>query len=120
MMAKMVTASPPNSTKARAFRDAGLYVVTEFGLRVTSAFLVPLYIRVLRPDEPGVRSLSMMLITGLSLLHNPALHDAISRYYFELDARPSEQKPFQGTVSAFLFVWSAALTIALLFAGPLV
>lgn len=108
----------PTPAGGRVLRNAGLYTVAELALRLTSAFLVPLYTRVLTPGELGVWSLATMLVAALSLAYNPALHGSVTRYFFELESRPAELRRFLGTVSTFLLGWSVVLTTVLFLAGP--
>ncbi|MCK6529426.1 oligosaccharide flippase family protein [Myxococcota bacterium] len=92
-------------------------MVGEFGLQALSFLATPLFTVYLAPGEYGRWALGSMLLGALACLYNPALHGAVTRYYFILD-EPSERRRFLGTIQTFLVVWGLGLSIVLMLAGP--
>jgi len=97
----------------RLFTNTGIYMVGEFSIKLLSAFITPIYTILLLPEEYGVWSLSVMALAGLTYIFNPALHGAVTRFWFDHENTESARRRFQGTVLSFLLLWSTLLVILL-------
>ncbi len=102
----------------RLFKNTGVYAVGDIAIKLTTAFLAPLYTALLLPEEYGVWSMGVMVLTGLNHLYNPALHGAVNRFYYEHEHDAARRRRFDGTISTFLILWSILLSGALLASGP--
>ncbi len=114
-------APPPESAAARLRRlakNSGIYALGDIGIKLMTALLAPIYTVLLAPEDFGVWGLGSMLMTGLMLAFNPALHGAVTRFYFDHEHDEAERRRFQGTIVTFLLAWSVLLAGALLLVGP--
>ncbi len=102
----------------RLFTHTGIYAAGTFGLQLLSALIVPIYTVLLAPEEYGLWALGSMLLIGLGNLYNPALHGAVTRYFFIHEHDEQARRRFQGTIVSFLLVWGLALTVLLTAFGP--
>ncbi len=97
----------------RLFSNTGIYMIGEFSIKLLSFFITPIYTILLLPEEYGIWSLSVMVLAGFTYIFNPALHGAVTRFWFDHDNTEAERRRFQGTIFSFLFVWSTLLVILL-------
>ncbi len=95
----------------RLFKNTSIYAIGEAGVKILSALLVPILALFLSPAQLGLWSLALGVYTGFMNLCNPALHGAVTRFYFDHEDEPDAQKRFQGTISSFLLLWSFALCV---------
>jgi len=102
----------------RLFANTSIYAVGQLGLQLISAFLTPILTLFLVPADFGIWSLSMMLLTGFSLLYNPALNGAVTRFYFDHEHDDEQRRRFQGTILSFIVIWAGGLSLLALIAGP--
>jgi len=118
----MTTPTPPRESEgrriARLFSHTGIYAAGSFGLKILSAVIVPIYTVLLAPEEYGVWALAAMLLAGLAYLYNPALHGAVTRFFYDHEHDDEARLRFQGTVVTFLLGWSTVVSITLVLAGP--
>ncbi|MCO4762033.1 MAG: hypothetical protein KC502_11050, partial [Myxococcales bacterium] len=113
-----VTDAAPSGSLRRLFKNSGIYALGGVGLKLMTALLAPIYTVILAPEQFGVWGLGSMLITGLMLAFNPALHGAVTRFYFDHEHEEAERRRFQGTIFSFLVVWSLFLAGILTLVGP--
>lgn len=102
----------------RLFSNTTIYAVGDIGLQLLSAVFIPILTLLLSPAELGTWSMSIMVLIGLGHLFNPAMHGAITRYYYDHEHDETARRRFQGTVATFLFVWALSLSIILTVVGP--
>lgn len=102
----------------RLFANTSIYALGEIGLQLLSALMLPILTAFLAPDELGIWSYSMMLLIGWTHLSNPALHGAVTRFYFDHEHDEARRRRFQGTILAFILMWSAGLCLLLFLVGP--
>jgi O-antigen/teichoic acid export membrane protein len=102
----------------RLFRNTGIYALGDAGLQLITGLLAPLYTHLLAPEEFALWGLGALMMAGLANVFNPALHGAITRYYFDHEADAPTRRRFQGTVFTFLLLWSSALAVALIALSP--
>ena len=95
----------------RLFKNTGIYALGEIGLQLLAAFLTPILTLFLLPAEFGLWSLAMMLYTGFMHLCNPALHGAITRFFFDHEHDEEAKQRFQGTILSFLLIWSLGMCV---------
>lgn len=111
-------AAAPVGSLRRLLKNSGIYALGGVGLKLMTALLAPIYTVILAPEDFGVWGLGSMLITGLMLAFNPALHGAVTRFYFDHEQAEAERRRFQGTIFTFLVVWSLFLAGVLTLIGP--
>ncbi len=102
----------------RLWKNTGIYALGDIAVRLTSGILTPLYTLLLLPEELGLWSLALVVVTGLSFLYNPALHGAVTRFFYDHEHDEIVRRRFQGTLASFLLVWSILLSAGLCLAGP--
>jgi O-antigen/teichoic acid export membrane protein len=101
----------------RLYSNTGIYAAGDAAVKLLNVLLAPILTRLLLPAELGIWGLATMVFTGFMQLCNPALHGAVTRFYFEHEHEPEAQKRFQGTVASFLLVWSFLLCIVATITG---
>lgn len=113
---------PPQETAAvrlrRLAKNSGIYALGNIGIKLMTALLAPLYTILLTPEAFGVWGLGSMLMTGLLLAFNPALHGAVTRFYFDHEHDLAAKQRFQSTIAIFLLSWASLLTVVLMLLGP--
>jgi O-antigen/teichoic acid export membrane protein len=114
---KVVPLAPAGSAR-KLLGNAGIYAVGTLALQGLSAAFTPLLALLLVPAELGLWSLSTSLFNGLSLFYTLGLQGAITRYYYDHEHQPFEQRRFQATISTFLFGWASLASLLLLVIGP--
>lgn len=102
----------------RLFANTGIYALGEASLALLGALLVPILTAFLLPAEMGLWTLAVSLLTGLTQLLHLGLPGAITRFWFDHEDDVAGRQRFQGTVSAFLLVWSLGVCVILTVAGP--
>ena len=102
---------------ARMFKNTGLYALGDFLIKLTTAIFAPIYTVLLAPAEYGIWSMATMVITGLAYVYNPALHGAVTRFFYDHEDDDIAKRPFR-TLFSFLLVWSLAMSAILWLAGP--
>ncbi len=110
--------APSPSPMRRLFLNTVVYTLGEVALQVLSVVFMPLLTRLLSPTDLGKYSLVTMVVGALAYLYNPALHGAVTRYFYEHEHDEPARRRFQGTIVAFLLLWGGALTGAFLLVGP--
>ena len=103
---------------ARLFKNTGIYALGDIAIKLTTAFLAPIYTILMAPEELGVWTLGVMMITGLGFIYNPALHGAVNRFYYDHEHDEDAKRRFQSTINTFLMLWGILLTGALWVTGP--
>lgn len=106
------------SPMRRVFVNTAIYTVGEVALQILSVVFMPLLTQLLSPEDLGKYSLVTMVVGALAYLYNPALHGAVTRYFYEHEHDEPARRRFQGTIVAFLLLWSGALTVVFLLVGP--
>ena len=96
---------------ARLFKNTGIYALGEVGLTLLSALLAPILTLFLTPAEFGLWSLALMLYTGFMHLCNPALHGAVTRFFFDHEHDGEAKRRFQGTILSFLLIWTLGVCV---------
>jgi O-antigen/teichoic acid export membrane protein len=91
------------------------YTVIEGLQRGILFLLLPIFTHYMSPEEYGVVSTSLILISFLSILFSFAIHAAISRYYFKYEKKSEELKLFLGSNFLFLLLFSLSVSIFLIF-----
>lgn len=93
------------------------YTAIEGSQRGVLFLLLPLFTSYMTPDEFGIVSTSLIIISFLSVLFSLAIHSAIARYYFKYEKDPEELKEFLGTNFIFLTAFSFSIGILLVLLG---
>lgn len=106
------------SPMRRVFVNTVIYTVGEVALQILSVVFMPLLTQLLTPSDLGTYSLVTMVVGALAYFYNPALHGAVTRYFYEHEHDEPARRRFQGTIVAFLLLWSATLTVVFLLVGP--
>lgn len=101
----------------RLYANTGIYALGDGIIKLLGAFVTPLLTVLLLPAELGLWSLALMVYTGFMHLCNPALHGAVTRFYFDHEHEPEAQRRFQGTIASFLLIWSFGLCVIATFTG---
>ena len=110
--------APERGRLKRLFKNTAIYGFGDIAIKLTTAFLAPIYTVLLAPEEFGIWSLGVMAITGLSFLYNPALHGAVNRFYYDHENDEVAKRRFQSTINTFLLSWGLVLTGVLWVTGP--
>ncbi|MFO7735079.1 MAG: oligosaccharide flippase family protein [bacterium] len=103
----------------RIFKNSSVYVTANMIQKFLGFLLIPLYTRVLTPDEYG----KMTVITAVSVFVQmfliSSLSGAITRFYFEYRNDSKRLKEFLGTVFLSLFIFSMLLVFFLWISGDI-
>ncbi len=97
-------------------RDASLYSLSSFVARGFSIITVPLFTRVLSPQDYGALDLLSMLCLVTALLVGLALDQAVSRFYMDSEDDLERKRIASTTLFYSLFVFLALIPAALLLA----
>jgi O-antigen/teichoic acid export membrane protein len=97
-----------------------VYTLGEVALQILTVVFMPLLTRFLSPGDLGRYSLVTMVVSVLAHVYNPALHGAVTRFYYEHEQDAAARRRFQGTIVTFLLGWGALLTLVYALIGPLV
>lgn len=101
--------------RALGFNSA-VYVVTTLLQRGAMFLLLPLYTRLLSPEDYGILAVITALSGFLSIIFTFALHGAVTRFYFEYKDQPERLREFWGTILTFVGLSSAVgATLLLVF-----
>lgn len=101
-MAKAPVAETTTSGLGRLARGAATYLFATFVTRGLSLLLIPVYTRVMSPDDYGIVGLSMSLYSSLGIVLGMSAHSAPSRLYYSY--AEEDRRRLVGTVLSFLLV----------------
>ena len=95
----------------RSLRGSGTYAVAVLVQRAIGFVLLPLYTRVLSPDEYGQLALVLTISAGVSTLLSFGLETAVFRTYILLHDTPEKRPSFVNSVGLLAIFGPAALAI---------
>lgn len=108
------------SLARRLGRGSFIYLIATILPRGLAFFLLPLYTRLLSPEDYGTLTVVTALTGVLVILFTLSTHSAVTRYYFDYRDDPATWRRFSGSILTFMFLLSAiAGTLLLLFGEPL-
>jgi O-antigen/teichoic acid export membrane protein len=103
---------------ARLIRDAGFYSIGNILPKIVSFVLIPIYTRVLGPDQYGVVT-ALGSIEGLLLIFmSLAMERALYRVYY--DYPEGERRQYLTTVALAIILSSTIIAVLLLLSGPVI
>ena len=106
---------------ARSLRGSGAYALAVLLQRGIGFLLLPLYTRVLPPDEYGQLAVVLTISAGVSTLLSFGLETAMFRTYILLQDSPEQRRSFINSVGLLAIVGPAVLaTIAVVAFGDLI
>lgn len=79
--------------------------------------LLPVFTNYMTPDEFGIVSTALIIISFLTILFSLAIHSSITRYYFQYRKNTKKLKEFLGTNFILLILFSFSIAILLVFLG---
>lgn len=105
----------------RSLRGSGAYAIAVLFQRGIGFLLLPLYTRVLSPDEYGQLAVVLTISAGVSTLLSFGLETAVFRTYILLQDTPEQRPPFVNSVGLLALVGPAVLAaIAVVAFGDLI
>ena len=106
---------------ARSLRGSGAYALAVLFQRGIGFLLLPLYTRVLAPEEYGQLAVVLTISAGVSTLLSFGLETAMFRTYILLQDTPEQRRSFVNSVGLLAIVGPAVLaTIAVVAFGDLI
>lgn len=108
----------PRERIKRLFKNTGIYGIGEVVIALLGVALLPIITHKLSPAEYGIWSLGLMVLYGFTILCNPALNGAVSRFFYDHEHDEPRKRRFQGTVFSLLMLWSLGLCVLTTLIGP--
>jgi len=98
----------------RLIKFSASYTAIEALQRGALFLMLPIFTQYMTPEEYGIVSTALILISFLSILFSFAIHASISRYYHKYE-KTDELKEFLGTNFIFLTLVSLVMSISMIF-----
>lgn len=98
----------------RLFSQSLIYGAGDAATRVASILLLPVYTRILTPEDYGKLAIVTMISTVVGLIVDSGQRSAFFRFYFQSDNAQSRSK-LTGTVFIYLLVFSGIIILPLIF-----
>jgi len=98
----------------RLIKFSASYTAIEALQRGVLFLMLPIFTQYMTPEEYGIVSTALILISFLSILFSFAIHASISRYYHKYE-KTDELKEFLGTNFIFLTLVSLVMSISMIF-----
>jgi len=99
--------------KSRLITNVGIYVLGNFLRKTIGFFLIPVYTRVLTPDDYGIVGLTTAVGGLLGIIMALGISGAVARYYFEYVDDPQRLKEYITTSFLFLIIFVGAAVLGL-------
>jgi len=108
-----MTAPASPSRLRRVALNSSVYFVATLFTKSLSFLLLPLYTRVLTPDDYGIIALAQALAQLIASIVQFGLHHAVSRFYYKHYQQPARLRTYLTTILAALIIESAALGVVM-------
>jgi O-antigen/teichoic acid export membrane protein len=96
----------------RLFSQSLIYGVGDAATRVASILLLPVYTRILTPEDYGKLAIVTMISTVVGLIIDSGQRSAFFRFYFQSE-NPQARSKLTGTVFIYLLVFSGMILLPL-------
>jgi O-antigen/teichoic acid export membrane protein len=106
-----VPASP--SRLRRVALNSSVYFVATLFTKSLSFLLLPLYTRVLTPDDYGIIALAQALAQLIASVVQFGLHHAVSRFYYKHYQQPARLRTYLTTILAALIIETTVLSVVM-------
>lgn len=116
----MSRAAPVSSSSSflSVLKHAGIYGLSNIGIRVAGLLLVPLYTYNLSPAEYGVIEYLDLTALAIGMLFSLGLANAIYRYYYQADT-PEERRRVVSTAFVPVLAASAGISALMILLSPM-
>ncbi len=99
-------------------RDSTVYALGRIALSALDLLLLPVYTRVLLPDEFGRIAIATAFMAVVTVLSPFGLDAALGRFYFDHEEGGRQQRAMTGTLAIGIAVVAFVIACGMSFAGP--
>lgn len=99
-------------------RDSTVYAVGRIALSALDLLLLPLYTRVLTPDEFGLVALAASVMAVVTLVFPFGFTAALGRFYFDHEEGGRDQRSVVGTLVSAIAIMGFLVAVVLSLIGP--
>lgn len=101
----------------RIGKNSSLYFVGQVLTGAIGFFLIPIYTRVLTPEDYGIIAIVTTTISIFAIFLELGLRGAISTFYFDYHKEPARLKAYVSTILAFLLLYALVMVALIAWLG---
>lgn len=106
-----------NSKSNSVFRTSVIFTILTFLKPAINIFLLPIYLRLLSPEEYGIYTIVITISTLVAAIGGLKINSAIVPFYYDCKTEAEKNKLLDSVVS-FILIFNFLLFVALFIFGP--